>query len=421
MIYFLMKGEISTLPRKKSQPGKPHFNFLLWLIAAFFASALIGVSFHVFIGNYMLNKHIPADTILYYLSLCLGLLFFVFFLMLIVQINRDCKKADGGSELNNFRAFTDLLNKAASDAEIYEGLLKFICRLKSVNHATLYYTNERHSIGDTWKKISSGISPVCSMQHRRCPVVKTGKDCIVQSINTDIRCACQFPECTDGSYVCLPVSDFNKVQSVLQVYSNNEYVFDNLALQTIKSYIDIAKSFLSNKLALSDLNKKATTDRLTKLYNRSFLEPFLESQIKASDLTGHPLSVIMVDIDYFKRINDTYGHAAGDHVLVLIAEVLVKCIRETDVASRFGGEEFVLVLPSANIETACSIAERIRQTTANLTIPPMDDIYIPKITCSLGVSVYPTLCNTMHELIKTADSALYKAKQSGRNCVKRYI
>jgi len=174
---------------------------------------------------------------------------------------------------------------------------------------------------------------------------------------------------------------------------------------------------LKHNMKLLEIFKtQASTDKLTELYNRSYLDPFLDNEIASANKLNKKVSMIMVDMDHFKDINDTYGHILGDHVLTIFAQVVLKCIRKTDIIARYGGDEFIVVLPSTDTETAHAIAERIRREVSLTYIPPMDDTAISSISCSVGVSTYPTLCNSKSSLIRTSDNALYEAKNSGRNC-----
>lgn len=172
----------------------------------------------------------------------------------------------------------------------------------------------------------------------------------------------------------------------------------------------------NRRKAFEAFKEQASMDKLTELYNRSYLDPFLESEINAADKANQPISVIMVDMDHFKDINDTYGHVVGDHVLTIFAQVVLKCIRKTDIIARYGGDEFIVVLPSTDTETARAVADRIRNDVSETYIPPIDEVVISSIHCSVGVSTYPVLCDSKHTLLRTSDLALYKAKNSGRNC-----
>lgn len=169
------------------------------------------------------------------------------------------------------------------------------------------------------------------------------------------------------------------------------------------------------KKQISRLMEHSSTDKLTELYNRNYLDLFLEKQIETSSKSKTPVSIIMVDLDHFKEINDNYGHVVGDHVLTIFAGVVLKCVRKTDIIARYGGDEFIVVLPDTDTETAESIAERIRRDVESEPIPPVNSKLINSVSCSVGVSTYPVHCDSKRNLIQTSDIALYEAKRSGRN------
>lgn len=175
----------------------------------------------------------------------------------------------------------------------------------------------------------------------------------------------------------------------------------------------------SNKL-IKLLKEQASLDKLTELYNRSYLEPFLDSEIDAAKKDNQKVSLIMVDMDHFKEINDTYGHVVGDHILTIFAQVVLKCIRKTDIIARYGGDEFIVVLPNTDTDIAKAVADRIREDVSQTYIPPIDNVVISAIHCSVGISTYPVHCDSKNSLIRTSDLALYMAKRSGRNCTKVY-
>lgn len=124
----------------------------------------------------------------------------------------------------------------------------------------------------------------------------------------------------------------------------------------------------------------------------------------------------MFDVDHFKHFNDVYGHADGDAVLVALGELLPQIVREVDMACRYGGEEFLLLLPETDLNKAIIVAENIRENVAALKIS-CEGITLPQVTCSLGVASYPNHATREEELLRTADTALYSAKNAGRNRV----
>ena len=156
----------------------------------------------------------------------------------------------------------------------------------------------------------------------------------------------------------------------------------------------------------------ASTDSLTGLYNRhKFLELYLSSYTSMVQ-RGGSMSLVMLDIDYFKRVNDTYGHNMGDKVLIQVSHLLLKVLRNIDIVCRWGGEEFILLLPTATLENAVYLAEKLRENMHNLDVEK-----ISNLSASFGVTEV-RVGDDMQEVINRADKALYLAKNSGRNCVK---
>ncbi len=166
------------------------------------------------------------------------------------------------------------------------------------------------------------------------------------------------------------------------------------------------------------LHEQANRDPLTGLFNRRYLQATLERELARCRRNGTPLTLMMLDIDHFKSINDRYGHVAGDEVLRRMGEVLMAGARQEDVACRFGGEEFVLLLPAMPTEAAFARAEALRSQFAALSVPsPRGEV---RTTVSIGVATFPRNGSTMDELTHSADLALYAAKRNGRNGVRAY-
>jgi diguanylate cyclase (GGDEF)-like protein len=164
------------------------------------------------------------------------------------------------------------------------------------------------------------------------------------------------------------------------------------------------------------LRREATSDPLTDLHNRRHLDQVMKREISFAQREGHSVGVILVDLDRFKLVNDTFGHATGDAALCAVGEFLRSRLRVYDVACRFGGDEIVVVVPGADIAAARSLAEQLRAGIEQLVIggPDADG---PRLTASLGVAVFPDHGATPEALLHTADTALYRAKAEGRNRV----
>ena len=160
----------------------------------------------------------------------------------------------------------------------------------------------------------------------------------------------------------------------------------------------------------------ATVDGLTGLYNRVFFQNKLLEEYRKAVEGDYELAVVMYDIDHFKKFNDTYGHLFGDVVLNSIASTVKRSLRADDIVARFGGEEFIILMPRTGVKEACEKAKELRKIIAQKTVK--DNLVSASVTVSMGVSSYPAFADSEKNLIKLADDALYLAKQSGRNCVK---
>ena len=193
----------------------------------------------------------------------------------------------------------------------------------------------------------------------------------------------------------------------------------NLSKENLRSTIDAAlekwRRMQQGKADLEELERLANFDSLTRLYNRRAILRRLEDQIKHASRYKEELSVIMLDIDHFKNVNDHYGHLTGDDVLENVATLVRQSLRDTDRAGRYGGEEFVIILPKTNLSAALYVAERIREAIEAAEMKaPEGDVFT--ITVSQGLCSYEP-GEDEQCLISRADGALYRAKESGRNRV----
>jgi diguanylate cyclase (GGDEF)-like protein len=216
------------------------------------------------------------------------------------------------------------------------------------------------------------------------------------------------------SIQCFPLYLHNKLIGLLSVihgyYDNNHYNYldDTVAKQLSLSVFNIKLREV--------LKNQAIKDPLTNLYNRRFLDESIQREFYQAKRHNRNLSVLMIDIDHFKLINDTFGHKAGDMVIKKISAVLLSQSRKGDIVCRYGGEEFLLVLPEASLKDVLSRAEQLRKDIEALSFL-WKSKEIGPLTVSIGVASYPDHANTPEELVTVSDEALYKAKKSGRNRV----
>jgi two-component system cell cycle response regulator len=203
----------------------------------------------------------------------------------------------------------------------------------------------------------------------------------------------------------------------------HDYLLKPVRISELKSAIHDAlenqRRGIEDKKKLQELIRRANTDFLTGLSNRYHFQAQLKLEFDRSDRYARNLSCVILDIDGFKRINDEFGHCAGDLVLERLGSILAKHSRSSDLKCRYGGEEFVLVLPEANADAAATVAEKVRQLVAKesfeFSVPPL------QVTVSIGTA---TFCEqnfaSAEELVHAADLALLQAKREGRNCIRSY-
>ena len=184
---------------------------------------------------------------------------------------------------------------------------------------------------------------------------------------------------------------------VQRLRSNNATVTENMRLQR-------------------EYKKSAMIDGLTALYNRRWLQESLPRYVTRYERDGRPLSILILDVDHFKKFNDTYGHPAGDAVLVTVSQTLRQNIRPGDFAARYGGEEFVVILADADEEAALGVAERLREAVAHTEVHAKDGKRLPRVTISVGAARLKA-AQKADAFLEAADAALYQSKRNGRNRV----
>ncbi len=224
------------------------------------------------------------------------------------------------------------------------------------------------------------------------------------------------PRATLKSHLTLPLAVEGEILGCLSLNSDQPNAFDAQDLQFLSVIGYQMAASLKHFQRFSSIKNMATYDTLTGLYNRRYFEERFGAEAEKSFYSGIPLSLVMVDIDHFKKVNDTFGHTEGDQILCRISSLLKNSVRRKDTVARYGGEEFILMLPEAGLEQSFVIAERIRQLVEST---PFDVGRAQvNLTLSMGISNFPShRVKSKEELIRMADQALYDAKRGGRNRV----
>ncbi|MFQ5442585.1 MAG: diguanylate cyclase [Thermodesulfobacteriota bacterium] len=236
---------------------------------------------------------------------------------------------------------------------------------------------------------------------------KTGELIYSASSVKDERHTIRYPGLTDHGHVIVPLKAQGEVVGVLYLYLPAGACVEESKKNLLRSIGNQLGMAISN-LKLFDKTKELTLkDPLTGIANRRYIDRELKKSLHLSKRTNSPFSIIMIDIDFFKKYNDTYGHVAGDNLLKDISIVFLKALRETDLVGRYGGEEFLALLPDTDLLGACNVAERIRKAVKAKT----------GVTVSLGVAGLQKEVRDWKEILILADTALYRAKENGRNRV----
>ncbi len=248
-----------------------------------------------------------------------------------------------------------------------------------------------------------------------CRALRSGYEHECHPAEGDLACNHIGPQVSEPT-LCVPLYGVDETLGVITIQGQPGGDLTDSDRRLTRLMAETIALSVSNLHLREALRNQSVRDPLTGLYNRRYLDECLVREVSRSERSGQPLSIVVLDADHFKRFNDTWGHDAGDEVLVSVAHMLMVQAREMDVACRLGGEEFLLLLPRAGHEDALGVAERIRVAAEQLKIRYEGRLLEP-VTLSLGVATLPDHASGGQQLIKAADKALYRAKAEGRNRV----
>jgi diguanylate cyclase (GGDEF)-like protein len=211
----------------------------------------------------------------------------------------------------------------------------------------------------------------------------------------------------------LPLVSANNPLGVLVFAATLATAFPEEDIATLESVADICATSIQNAHYFSHMEQLANVDGLTGVFNRRQFERRIGEELERAARYGSGLSIIMIDLDHFKRVNDEFGHLLGDEVLRGVSQIFHQGLRKPDVCCRYGGEEFAIILPETSGQNAVRVAEKLRNLVAEHDFPGVPR----RITISAGVADFPRCGTTRDDIVRAADDSLYLAKQAGRNCV----
>jgi diguanylate cyclase (GGDEF)-like protein len=312
----------------------------------------------------------------------------------------------------------DLLQSCLSSEEVYKIIIRHLEIQFPALSGAIFAIGEA---GDNADIVASWGQPTIKQNFaiKDCWGLRRGRVNI--SLASDARLACTHIGPNLPSYaMCVPMTAQGETLGILYLDTGTDQSKDRPVTdaqeRTIKTLTEHLALAVANLNLRETLRTQAIRDPLTGLFNRRYMEESLDREFRRALRKDSPLAILMCDIDHFKRLNDSYGHEAGDAVLRELARIFQAQLRAEDIASRYGGEEFVLILPESDIVAAAECAERLRHAVRAMQIQHYGQT-IKEISLSVGLVCFPQHGDTVDTLMRAADAALYLAKENGRDRV----
>jgi diguanylate cyclase (GGDEF)-like protein/PAS domain S-box-containing protein len=309
----------------------------------------------------------------------------------------------------------ELLQSCLNLDEVFTTALGFAPKIFPAAKGVMALLNAPRSLVEVIGSWSDCQVPAKEFEPGECWALRTAHTHLVTA--GDLTARCIHAAGVENTYLCIPILAQGETLGVMHFQAIDEEPELNPSELSFKTTFAAQVGLSIANIRLREaLRTQSVRDPLTGLYNRRYLEEVLEREVRRAARAGHSLGVLMIDLDHFKTFNDTYGHDAGDAVLRETGVSLTRGIRAEDFVCRFGGEEFVVVLPTANLGVACARAERLRLKMRELAITHQGRS-MGMLTVSIGVAVFPEHGLSPKELMAAADAALYEAKRAGRDQV----
>ncbi len=252
-------------------------------------------------------------------------------------------------------------------------------------------------------------------------IINTGQVIASGNIKKENFAACVPDGCHMISMICAPIFAGNKVAGIIHIDGDKENCFTEEDKKFILDLADEISIAVQRALVFEEIKKRADFDQLTNLLNRRRLEEDLKDEVERAKRYNKSFSLMIIDVDYFKKYNDKWGHPQGDFCLKQVANILRETSRKVDRVYRYGGEEFVIIAPEVKSSEAINLAERLRKKVESTEFPGEEKSQPNgKVTISVGLASFPDDGTSIEEILKAADQALYTAKKNGRNRVVQY-
>lgn len=317
------------------------------------------------------------------------------------------------NELSDIYKFKKTIELDGSKDDVYSRIIDIIKLKYRIGHFAFYEV----------KNLANTRDLIYSTEEQNICFEKTNKNALEcrahrtdsVTISTEFPNLCKACSAYDLEYVCIPFNINHDISLVISMTSDNidEVEIMKQNISSIKHYLEAAKPVIESQILMEKLRDTSLRDGMTGLHNRRFLEEFIDKLISQAQRNKDTYTLLMIDVDYFKMVNDTFGHDAGDKVIIELSKILKKSIRQSDLAIRYGGEEFLVLLNNSTPEGAMSVAQKISQSFSKMVFN--FDMQEVKKTLSIGMATYPSDATSIWKCIKFADTALYEAKKSGRN------
>ena len=309
----------------------------------------------------------------------------------------------------------ELMQSCISKDEVFAAALGFAPKIFPARRGAVVLLNDRRDLAEVAGSWHDCELPETVFEPHHCWALRTGHPHLVVAGDTTAPCA--HAAGVKNTYLCIPILAQGEALGILHFQATDEVpTLANSELSFKTTFAGQVGLSVANIRLREALRSQSIKDPLTGLYNRRYLEEMLEREIRRAVRAEQALGLLMLDLDHFKKFNDTWGHEAGDAVLRESGAFLSKSIRAEDIVCRFGGEEFVIILPTANLNAACARAERIRSKLRELTVLHQGQS-LGMVTVSVGVAALPEHGMSPRELLEAADAALYRAKRDGRDRV----